>query len=124
MKILAVSIKSLLILSALFVFQSFLVSDGVVGTWKYQATNTAPEYASGEIIIDKSEDDFMVTLSVNYSKIKGNSVVVEDNQVKFNINVEGADVDVLLNFDGDNFTGEAQSDEGTYALKGKRKSMK
>ena len=109
------------ILSVVLVLQSMTLSDGVLGTWEYEATNTSPEYSQGEIIIDKAEDKYKVIVSVNYSKITAYQVEVMENQVKFNINVEGADIDVTLKIEGDKLSGEAQSDEGTYALTGMRK---
>ena len=97
------------------------LSDGILGIWEYEATNTSPEYAKGEIVIDKAGDNYKVIVSVNYSKITAYQVKVVEDQVKFNINVEGADVDVTLKIEGDKLSGEAQSDEGSHALTGKRK---
>lgn len=121
MKTLPKNFRSVLLITALFAFQSMAFANDVEGVWSYEASGTLPEYSEGEITIKKVEGAYQVVLTVGQMAIDIDEVTVEGRQVDFIVYIQDAKVEVTLTIDGDNMTGKAASYDGTYPLKGKRK---
>ena len=115
-------LTKLTLLFVLFIsFQSFTSTEGVLGTWIYQASGTPYEYSEGEIIVTKEEANYQVLVTVNYTNIKGQDVKIEKNKVSFSLYIEDEKINVTFMIDGDNLSGEASSYDGIFKLTGKRK---
>ena len=121
MKALLAITKTLVLLSTLFVFQAMTLPADVEGTWAYEAAGTPPEYSKGEITIKKVEGEYKVVLTIGQMAIDIDKVTVKDQQVDFSLYLEDSRIDVSMEIDGDTFTGKAESYDGTFPLKGKRK---
>lgn len=113
--------KCLFLFCGFLALQSMAVTDGVEGVWTYEATGTPPEYSKGEITITRTDDAYQLVLTIGQMSIDADKVKVEGQQVDFSLYIEDSKIDVSLTIDGDTLTGKAESYDGTFPLKGKRK---
>ena len=100
---------------------AFTFASSIEGTWAFDVENAPYGYEKGEIIISQEEGMYKAVVAINYGKLKGEKVTVDESQISFNIFVEGVKVEISLDIDGDTMNGKAVSYEGTFKLKGKRK---
>lgn len=98
-----------------------LFATDILGTWAYTVSDTPPEYAEGEITFKKDGDKYIATINVNDYITSIEEVTVQENRVSFKIDVEGSEVTINLEFDGDTMKGSALSNEGIFRMEGKRK---
>jgi len=95
------------------------------GTWKFKANEAPYEYSSGDIVIDKENKEYKVTIVFNeYTKLKGNDVKVEDDKISFKAYVEGEVVNIKGSFTKDELNGKASYSEGTIPFESTRKKEK
>jgi hypothetical protein len=118
-------LMNLLCLNFLFIVafvapQSTVAAD-IIGTWAYEVSDTPPEYAQGEITFMKNGDVYSAEINVSGSITKIDDVKVEGNTASFKVFVEGSDVKIKMTFEGDVMTGKAESYDGVFMMKGKRK---
>lgn len=121
MKALLAITKTFVLLSAVLAFQAMTLPSGVEGTWVYTASGTPPEYSKGEITIKKEEGEYKVVLTIGQMNVDIDKVTVADQKVDFSLYLEDSRISVTMNIDGDTFTGKAESYDGSFPLKGKRK---
>ena len=107
MKFLNVVIKSSFLFALMFAFQSMAIAGNIEGTWSFKVPDAPYEYADGEITLTKVNGTYQAVIAINYSKIKAEKLKVEKNKVTFSVYIDGMDVDVTLNIDGDKLTGKA-----------------
>ena len=95
------------------------------GTWRFKANEAPYEYSSGDIVIDKENKEYKVTIVFNeYTKLKGNDVKVEDDKISFKAYVEGEVVNIKGSFTKDELNGKASYSEGTIPFESTRKKEK
>ena len=109
-----------------FVFSSFTnqtadILNPMVGTWTYEVPDAPYEYQKGEMIIGQNEDKVTAKLNAGGYMIEGQSVKVEDNNLKFHLYVEGTKLSFDIDFEGKSFSGDVSYTEGTIGIKGKKK---
>lgn len=121
MKTLFVTSKFLTICLLFTALSAMTFAAGVEGIWAFEASGTPPEYAKGDITIKQDDGKYQVVLTIGQMAVEGKEVVVENKSVNFSLYIDDSKVKVSLTMDGDNFTGKAETYDGTFPLKGKRK---
>ncbi|MBK8503798.1 MAG: hypothetical protein IPL46_17250 [Saprospiraceae bacterium] len=114
-----VSVNFLFIIA--FIAPNTTLAADIVGTWAYEVSDTPPEYAEGEITFMKNGDVYSAEITVSGSVTKIDAVKVEGNTASFKVFVEGSDLKIKMTFEGDVMTGKAESYDGVFMMKGKRK---
>ncbi|WP_136464865.1 hypothetical protein [Flagellimonas onchidii] len=94
------------------------------GKWNYSVDNAPYEYSKGVLTVAKVQGNYEVTVKVNYSTVKGEQISVKGEKIDFVVYIEGQRVKVGLMFDGDKFSGKAESADGVFPMKGTRSSNK
>ncbi len=94
----------------------------ILGVWDYSAQDVPYEYSKGIIYITKEGKDHKVKVTIGTSTMEGENVVVDKNEVRFQVYVEGQTVDINLSAKGNDLSGQGSSTEGIFSLSGKRKS--
>ena len=84
-----------------------------VGTWEYSVPYAPDGYQAGTMIIAEKEDGYSVSMVLNeYSKAEGEKVEYDNKSIKFSVWVEGEEVRISGEFDGDSFTGKVDYSGG------------
>ncbi|MEQ8220021.1 MAG: hypothetical protein RIM68_03050 [Arenibacter sp.] len=91
-----------------------------IGTWEYSVEDVPYEYSAGVLIITKEKEEYKVVVKVNYNTLTASDVKVNENEVNFSVYIEGGKVQVSLQVKDDLISGNANSTEGSFSLKGKR----
>ncbi|MBD3661429.1 MAG: hypothetical protein HUJ11_04475, partial [Arenibacter algicola] len=73
------------------------------------------------LIITKEKEEYKVVVKVNYNTLTASEVKVNENTVNFSVYIEGGKVQVSLQVKDDLIQGTADSTEGSFSLKGKKK---
>jgi len=92
-----------------------------IGTWEYTVEDVPYEYSAGVLIITKEKEEYKVVVKVNYNTLTASEVKVNENTVNFSVYIEGGKVQVSLQVKDDLIQGTADSTEGSFSLKGKKK---
>ena len=92
-----------------------------IGTWEYTVEDVPYEYSAGVLIITKEKEEYKVVVKVNYNTLTASEVKVNENTVNFSVYIEGGKVQVSLQVKDDLIQGIADSTEGSFSLKGKKK---
>ncbi|MEG3657233.1 hypothetical protein V5097_07455 [Arenibacter palladensis] len=92
-----------------------------IGTWEYTVTDVPYEYSAGVLIITKEKNEYKVLVKVNNNTLTASDVKVNDDKVNFSVYIEGGKVQVSLQVKDDVLNGNANSSEGSFSLKGKKK---
>lgn len=92
-----------------------------IGTWEYTVEDVPYEYSAGVLIITKDKEEYKVVVKVNYNTLTASEVKVNENTVNFSVYIEGGKVQVSLQVKDDLIQGIADSTEGSFSLKGKKK---
>jgi len=92
--------------------------DELVGYWNYSVPNAPYEYSKGDLLINKEKDSFTVKIILPAGSMNAENVVVQGNEITFEVYVEGALVTVALEAQGDTISGFAETPEGTLQIKG------
>ena len=114
-----------ILLFSLLILQSNAFPAGekdLIGTWNYKAEGAPPEYASGQIVIQKKDNVWNAHVLVNAQKFTSNQISVSGNKISFYIYIQGEQVKVQLVTDNKTLSGEAVSSNGTIPLTGKKAS--
>jgi hypothetical protein len=93
----------------------------IIGTWVYEVSDVPEEYTTGEITIMKEGDGYKADIKAAGGIMTLNPLSVDGNTISFKVMVEGSDVQVKMTFEGDIMTGKAESYDGVFLMKGKRK---
>lgn len=97
------------------------LNDDLIGYWDYHVPGVDPMYQNGILQVAKEGADYTVNIELPNGSIPTEDVVVNGNEVKFALYVEGGRVEVTVIFDGDTLTGSGTSDGGPFTLTGNRK---
>ena len=92
-----------------------------IGTWEYTVEDVPYEYSAGVLIITKEKEEYKVVVKVNYNTLTASEVKVNENTINFSVYIEGGKVQVSLQVKDDLIQGTADSTEGSFSLKGKKK---
>ena len=92
-----------------------------IGTWEYTVADVPYEYSAGVLIITKEKNEYKVLVKVNNNTLTASDVKVKDDKVNFSVYIEGGKVQVSLQVKDDVLNGNANSSEGSFSLKGKKK---
>lgn len=92
-----------------------------IGTWEYTVADVPYEYSAGVLIITKEKNEYKVLVKVNNNTLTASDVKVNDDKVNFSVYIEGGKVQVSLQVKDDVLNGNANSSEGSFSLKGKKK---
>ncbi len=98
------------------------IKNDILGVWDYTAEDVPYEYSKGIIYITKEGKDFMVKVAIGESSIDGENVVIDKNEVRFQVYVEGQTVDINLSAKGNDLTGQGSTMDGIFSLSGKKRS--
>lgn len=98
------------------------IKNDILGVWDYTAEDVPYEYSKGIIYITKEGKDFMVKVAISESSIDGENVVIDKNEVRFQVYVEGQTVDINLSAKGNDLTGQGSTMDGIFSLSGKKRS--
>ncbi|KOH42729.1 hypothetical protein [Sunxiuqinia dokdonensis] len=99
-------------------------NESIKGTWEYQVPAAAYEYSKGQLII--AEKDGELTLVVKFmdgTKIPGEQVKFEDNQLTFGVTLDNEFIKVACLLDDGKLAGEVQSPEGPTQLTATKKKQ-
>ncbi|MBD0778045.1 hypothetical protein HPE56_09590 [Maribacter sp. ANRC-HE7] len=97
-------------------------NEALVGTYEYTVDNVLYEYSKGLIVIDKLDTAYTVKIKLEQGELEGKDVEVVGNSIKFNLFIEGQTVAVELTATSDGISGKSSTNEGTFMVKGKRRS--
>ena len=92
-----------------------------IGIWDYTVSDVPPEYTNGQIHVTKSGKEYKVELVLEYGKLQGKSVVIKSKVLYFEVDLEGAPVEITINRVDDAISGEAATPDGVFYLEGERK---
>ena len=92
-----------------------------IGIWDYTVSDVPPEYTNGQIHITKSGKEYGVELVLEYGKLTGKSVVIKSKVLYFEVDLDGALVEITVNRVDDAISGEASTPDGVFYLEGERK---
>lgn len=93
-----------------------------IGVWEYTVFGAEAPYDKGVLFVKDVNGVKKVDVQLRYGTLTGQDVEVNDNTIKFNINIEGIErVSVVLLVAEDDISGEAYSNQGTFKIQGKRK---
>lgn len=98
-----------------------LSKSDILGVWDYTALDVPYEYSKGIIYITKEGKDHKVKVTIGESSLDGENVVVDKNEVRFQVYVEGQTVDINLSAKGNDLSGQGSTSDGIFSLSGKRK---
>ena len=95
------------------------------GTWTFYAETAPYEYSSGDIVIAKESGGHTakIVFGENY-EVTGRDVVLENDQLAFNISIEGQTVYIKGTVTKATIEGTASYTEGTIPFKAERKKEK
>lgn len=93
----------------------------ILGVWDYTAENVPYEYSKGIISITKVGKENKVKVTIGEISMDGENVVINKNEVRFQVFVEGQTVDVNLSANGNDLSGQGSTVDGIFSLSGKRK---
>ncbi len=96
--------------------------EDLIGTYDYTVDGVPYEYSKGVIIIGKQKAVYTVKIKLDNGELNGEDVKVEGNSITFNVFIEGRAVAVELTVEGDGISGESNSYDGTFMIKGKRRA--
>ncbi len=91
------------------------------GIWDYTVEDVPPEYRKGALHIAKEGREHSVKVELEFATIPAEQVVVKKKNLSFVLNLEGQLISIALERNGDSFTGESTSQDGTFYLEGKRR---
>lgn len=93
-----------------------------LGAWSYSAQDVPYEYAAGTIYINDNNEnsDIEIKVKTRYNEYEGQSINIEEDQISFQIYVEGQDVTVTLKFSDNELSGTASTVDGAFAISGNR----
>ncbi len=91
------------------------------GSWDYLVKDVPLEYSSGILHVSKKKRVYSVQLEMPGGKLPADNVKVDKNKLTFSVAIEGSMVDVSLLMDGDSFSGESYTPDGTFMLVGNRR---
>lgn len=92
------------------------------GTWKYSTPSLPEGYQTGDMIIEKGEDGYKVTVMLNeYYKVEAQNVVYKRKAMSFTLYVESEAVNVTGTFKRKSFTGTVSFSQGTVDFTAERK---
>ncbi len=96
-----------------------------VGIWEYSILDVPPEYAKGQMIIEKGKDGYTVTMGSgeNY-RTNAEDVVYKKKALSFTLHVESEAVSISGTFEKDSFAGTVSLSEGEFDLSASRKAKK
>jgi len=93
----------------------------ILGVWEYMAENVPYEYSKGIISITKVGKENKVKVTIGEFSMDGTNVIINKNEVRFQVFVEGQTVDVNLSANGNDLSGQGSTMDGVFLLSGKRK---
>lgn len=91
------------------------------GSWDYLVKDVPMEYSSGILHVSRKKRVYSVALEMPGGKLPADNVKVDKNKLTFSVDIEGSSVDVSLIMDGDSFSGETYTPDGTFTLVGNRR---
>lgn len=101
--------------------EQIMYEDSVLGVWNYTMTNVASPYEKGMIFITKNEDSYEVAVKIQNGMLTGQDVVVENDNIHFNVNIAGLErVTFALVVKDDKMMGESYSPTGSSQILGVR----
>ena len=98
------------------------VKNDILGVWDYTAQDVPYEYSKGIIYITKEGKDLKVRVAIGESSLDGENVVLDKDEVRFQVYVEGQTVDINLSAKGNDFSGQGSTTDGIFSLSGKKRS--
>lgn len=98
------------------------VKNDILGVWDYTAQDVPYEYSKGIIYITKEGKDLKVRVAIGESSLDGENVVLDKDEVRFQVYVEGQTVDINLSAKGNDLSGQGSTTDGIFSLSGKKRS--
>ncbi len=89
---------------------------GLIGTWKYEATDAPSEYQTGTVIFYEEEGVSKVKIVTDYDVMIGENLKTADQKVVFNAYVEYDYITVKLEWKEDLLVGSVDTPEGVIAI--------
>ena len=96
---------------------------GLIGTWKYEATDAPSEYQTGTVIFYEEEGVSKVKVVTDYEVIKGENLKIEGNKIVFNAYVEYSYITVKIELKEDQLVGNVDTPEGVIAITLKKEKV-
>ncbi len=83
-----------------------------VGTWQYSAPQADYQYQKGNIVFALEGEELKAHIEINQNKIQAQQLEFSQDQATFTINIEGQPIQVTLNKEGQQLSGEAKYSGG------------
>jgi hypothetical protein len=125
-QIILCSVAVLLCISAVTA-QNPKTKDNPVGKWKFEAPFAPEGFTTGIIEVNIAENKYSTAISFPFSdyKILGENVRVENDNLAFNVYIEGGDISITLKMESPvKMTGKAVHAEGEIPLTLTREMVK
>lgn len=92
-----------------------------LGAWKYTISEVKSPYKEGVLFLAEDNGNYKVTVKFSNGVLSGQDVLVQGNQVNFNMNISGLErVSFVLMVDGDCIGGVSYSAKGSSKVVGMR----
>lgn len=95
-------------------------ANDAVGTWAYEAPTAPYEYSKGKLIITKKGDKLEGKIKIGQEEIAMRNIKSEGEKVTFGIYVEGEYVSIKIAINKNEFSGAADSPDGSIKITGKK----
>ncbi|WP_419214032.1 hypothetical protein ACNR9Q_07725 [Maribacter sp. X9] len=103
------------------IHQGLLVGNHALGAWSYTMSNVKSPYKAGVLFISKIDGVYRIDVKFSNGILTGQDVVINGNQVKFNVNISGVErVSFTLEVEGDLIVGGSHSAKGSCQILGTR----
>ena len=94
----------------------------IAGEWTFSAPYAPAGYEKGEVHISTSEEgEYEVSIVIGSYEMPGSKVELDGDELSFVIYVEDQSIPLTLTFEGDTFTGKAETPDGDVTIEGARK---
>ena len=103
------------------IFQIPIDKDVVLGVWNCSMTNVSSPYEHGVFFITKQGETYDVVVQFSNGMLSGQDVIVEEEHIKFNLNIAGLErVSFVMLVKGNRIIGESYSMKNSSQISGVR----
>lgn len=110
-----------LVVSGFTLTETFKVNKKILGEWEYSAPHAPYEYQKGVLVFSKDGKKMKGEMIVGGYTMLMEDLVIEEDNVKAHISVEGEYVTFDLNFSELTFSGTASYSQGALEISGNKK---
>jgi hypothetical protein len=100
-----------------------ILEQGPIGVWEYEVEGTEDAYKKGVLFVRLENGTPIVEVHLGNGVLNGQDIQLQGDTLKFIVNLDGVErVAIVLKSTGDTIIGEASSGQGSFRIKGTRKS--